>query len=167
MENESKIEHESKFHKITEKACLCLGLAASALIKNKIVKVEEDHAVSVCPGPNIAYFSGKMSLKNMVDHIYGRINVITRSDRPNFFVKELSLYIDYLKDLINDLNISPPEAEIKKIQSFHKNLMEGMAYYKQLFLKHVGRKEGIKKTDLEELPKMEQEISSLSVEQTA
>jgi len=165
MENESKMEHESKFHKITEKACLCLGLAASALIKNKIVKVEEDHAVSVCPGPNIAYFSGKMSLKNMVDHIYGRINVITRNDRPNFFVKELSLYIDYLKDLINDLNISPPEAEIKKIQSFHKNLMEGVAYYKQLFLKHVGRKEGIKKTDLEELHKMEQEISSLSVEQ--
>lgn len=167
MENETKIEHESKFHKITEKACLCLGLAASALIKNKIVKEEEDHAVSVCPGPNIAYFSGKMSLKNMVDHIYGRINVITRNDRPNFFVKELSLYIDYLKDLINDLNISPPEAEIKKIQSFHKNLMEGVAYYKQLFLNHVGRKEGIKKTDLEELHKLEQEISSLTVEQTA
>ncbi len=165
MADESKTEYESKFHKITEKACLCLGLSASALIKNKIVKEEEGHAVSICPGPNIAYFSGKMSLKNMVDHIYGRINVITRSDRPNFFVKELSLYIDYLKDLINDLNISPPEAEIKKIQSFHKNLMEGVAYYKQLFLNHVGRKEGIKKTDLEELHKLEQEISGLTVEQ--
>ena len=165
MENESKKEHESKFHKITEKACLCLGLAASALIKNKIAKEEDGHAVSVCPGPNIAYFSGKMSLKNMVDHIYGRINVITRSDRPNFFVKELSLYVNYLKDLINDLNLSPTDSEIKKIQSFHKNLMEGVAYYKELFMKHVGRKKGIKKTDLEELHKMEQEIARISLEQ--
>jgi len=165
MENESKKEYESKFHKITEKACLCLGLAASALIKNKIAKEEDGHAVSVCPGPNIAYFSGKMSLKNMVDHIYGRINVITRSDRPNFFVKELSLYVNYLKDLINDLNLSPTDSEIKKIQSFHKNLMEGVAYYKELFMKHVGRKKGIKKTDLEELHKMEQEIARISLEQ--
>ena len=167
MANESKAEYESKFHKITEKACLCLGLSASALIKNKIVKEEEGHAVSICPGPNIAYFSGKISLKNMIDHIYGRINVITRSDRPNFFVKELSLYVNYLKDLINDLNISPPDAELKKIQTFQKNLMEGVAYYKTLFMKHVGRKDGIKKTDIEELQKMEQEISSLSLEQPA
>jgi len=167
MSNESKTEYESKFHKITEKACLCLGLSASALIKNKIVKEDEGHAVSICPGPNIAYFSGKISLKNMIDHIYGRINVITRSDRPNFFVKELSLYVNYLKDLINDLNISPPDAELKKIQTFQKNLMEGVAYYKGLFMKHVGRKDGIKKTDIEELQKMEQEISSLSLEQPA
>ncbi len=167
MANKSKTEYESRFHKITEKACLCLGLSASALIKNKIVKEEEGHAVSICPGPNIAYFSGKMSLKNMVDHIYGRINVITRSDRPNFFVKELSLYVNYLKDLINDLNISPPDAELKKIQAFQKNLMEGVAYYKGLFMKHVGRKDGIKKTDIEELQKIEQEISSLSLEQPA
>ena len=166
QQEESKTQYESTFTKITEKACLCLGLASSALLKNKIVKEEEGHSVSVCPGPNIAYFSGKFSLKNMVDHIYGRINVINRNDRPNFFVKELSLYVDYLKNLINDLNISPAEAEIKKIQSFHNNLMEGVAYYKELFLKHVGRKEGIKKADIEELNKMEEEISNLTLEQT-
>ena len=166
QQEESKTQYESTFTKITEKACLCLGLASSALLKNKVVKEEEGHSVSVCPGPNIAYFSGKFSLKNMVDHIYGRINVINRNDRPNFFVKELSLYVDYLKNLINDLNISPAEAEIKKIQSFHNNLMEGVAYYKELFLKHVGRKEGIKKADIEELNKMEEEISNLTLEQT-
>jgi hypothetical protein len=165
-QEESKTQYESTLNKITEKACLCLGLASSALLKNKIVKEEEDHAVSVCPGPNIAYFSGKFSLKNMVDHIYGRINVIKRNDRPNFLVKELSLYVDYLKNLVNDLNISAPESELKKIQSFHNNLMEGVAYYKKLFLKHVGRKEGIKNTDIEELHKMEEEISNLAVEQT-
>jgi hypothetical protein len=166
QQEESQNQFESTLNKITEKACLCLGLASSALLKNKIVKEEEGHSVSVCPGPNIAYFSGKFTLQNMIDHIYGRINVIKRNDRPNFFVKELSLYVDYLKNLINDLSISSPEAEIKKIQSFRKNLMEGVAYYKELFLKHVGRKEGIKKKDIEELHKMEEEISNLLLEQT-
>jgi len=165
-QDESKTQFETTINKITEKACLCLGLASSALLKNKIVEEEEGHSVSVCPGPNIAYFSGKFTLKNMIDHIYGRINVIKRNDRPNFFVKELSLYVDYLKNLINDLNISSPEAEIKKIQSFHKNLMEGVAYYKELFLRHVSRQEGIKKTDIEELHRMEEEISNLALEQT-
>ena len=112
-------EFNTRFDSITEKACLCLGLASSALKKNKLVK-EEDPGVTVCPGPNIAYFTDKLSLKSMVDHIYGRINVIKRNDRPNFFVKELSLYINYMKDLIKDLKISPAESEIKKIQSFHK-----------------------------------------------
>lgn len=166
QQDESQNQFESTLNKITEKACLCLGLASSALLKNKIVKEEEGHSVSVCPGPNIAYFSGKFTLQNMINHIYGRINVIKRNDRPNFFVKELSLYVDYLKNLINDLSISSPEAEIKKIQSFRKNLMEGVAYYKELFLKHVGRKEGIKKKDIEELHRMEEEISNLALEQT-
>jgi hypothetical protein len=161
----SETEYEEKFDNITEKACLCLGLASSALIKNKIVKEEDGNAVSICPGPNIAYFSRKLSLKNMVDHIYGRINVIRRKDRPNFFVKELSLYIDYMKDLLKELKISPSESEVKKIQSFHKNLLEGVSYYKTLFLKNLGIKSGIKSSDLNELEKMEEEISSLAVEQ--
>ena len=49
-----------------------------------------------------SYFSKKMSLKEMVDHIYGRVNVITRKDRPNMFIKELNLYIDYLKNKIEE-----------------------------------------------------------------
>jgi hypothetical protein len=157
-------EFNTRFDSITEKACLCLGLASSALKKNKLVK-EEDPGVTVCPGPNIAYFTDKLSLKSMVDHIYGRINVIKRNDRPNFFVKELSLYINYMKDLIKDLRISPAESEIKKIQSFHKNLLEGVAYYKKLFLEHINSKNGIKNSDLKELDKMEQEITELTVEQ--
>ena len=70
-----------------------------------------------------------------------------------------------MKDLIKDLKISPAESEIKKIQSFHKNLLEGVAYYKKLFLEHINSKNGIKNSDLKELDKMEQEITELTVEQ--
>jgi hypothetical protein len=165
--DEKETDYKNKLNQITEKTCLCLGLASSALIDKKIVDKTEDNGVSVCPGPNIAYFSKRVSLKNMVDHIYGRIDVITRKDRPNFFVKELKLYVNYLKDLIIDLNISPPESEIKKIESFQKNLKEGIEYYKGLFRKYAGVKGGIKKTDLKELWKIEKEISELNLEQTA
>jgi hypothetical protein len=165
--NATMREYEENFDNITEKTCLCLGLASSTLIKNEMVKSGEDPGVSVCPGPNLAYFSEKLSLKNMVDHIYGKINVIKRKDRPNLFIKELSLYINYLKDLIKDIKISQGESELKKIQTYRQNLMEGVAYYKKLFLKHVNKKNGIKASDLKELNKMEKEISKLSIEQLA
>jgi len=165
--NATMREYEEKYDNITEKTCLCLGLSSSTLIKNEMVKSGEDPGVSVCPGPNLAYFSEKLSLKSMVDHIYGKINVIKRKDRPNFFIKELSLYINYLKDLIKDIKISQGESELRKIQSFRQNLMEGVAYYKKLFSKHVNKKDGIHASDLKELKKMEKEISRLSIEQLA
>ena len=87
---------KNSLHKITDKACLCIGLTASTLMVYGLDTKIEGTAVSICPGPNLAYFSGKYSLKEMVDHIYGRTNVMERTDRPNFFVKELKMYIDYL-----------------------------------------------------------------------
>ena len=101
------------------------------------------------------YFNRKLSLKEMIDHIYGRINVINRKDRPNFFIKELSLYFDYLKDLIKDLKSTQMESEIKKVQLFRKNLLEGISYYKNLFLQNLSLKSGIKMSDLKTLEKME------------
>ena len=90
-------EFKNEFDRVVGKACLCEGLAASALIVNKIETPKISQAVSVCPGPNLAYFSKVATLKEMVDHIYGRMNLITDPNRPNMFVKELSLYIDYLQ----------------------------------------------------------------------
>ena len=60
----------------------------------------EGPGVSVCPGPNIAYFTESLSLHSMVDHIYGRKNVIQRSDRPMMFIKELQLYVDYFVKMV-------------------------------------------------------------------
>jgi hypothetical protein len=68
------LEHE--IEKVTEKDCLCEGLGASALLKNTNKLSHNLSAVNICPGPNLAYFSDTFSLKQMVDHIYGRLNVL-------------------------------------------------------------------------------------------
>ncbi|MFT6037048.1 MAG: hypothetical protein ACI9XJ_002638, partial [Marivirga sp.] len=93
----SKEEYNAGYEKITEKACICRGLGTSALLNNDIETRKEGAGISVCPGPNMAYFSKQMSLNEMLNHIYGRLDVISRDDRPNMYLKELSLYVDYLK----------------------------------------------------------------------
>jgi len=163
--NLSASEYESEYDKTTVKTCLCLGLSSSALIKTNMSK-EEDPAVTVCPGPNIAFFSEKLTLKSMVDHIYGKVNVIKRKDRPNLFVKELRLYINYLNDLIDNISFPSAEAEIKKLQSFQSNLLSGIDYYKDLFFKHVDKRNGISSRDLNDLEEMEKELAEMSLEQT-
>ena len=121
---------------VTEKVCLCEGLCASIYIKDKILKPKESMAVSICPGPNLAYFSKKYSLKEMVDHIYGKTNLLEGVNRPNLFVKELGLYIDYLKkelqNFSDELKINVENLNQKKqnyLNKFYNQLMTGIDYY--------------------------------------
>jgi hypothetical protein len=118
--------------KITEKICLCEGLCSSAYIKYDISKPKENTAVAICPGPNLAYFSRIYSLEEIVKHIYGKLDLLDKINRPQMFVKELNLYIDYLqKDLqahIKDLN----DKKRKYLYNFKAQLQEGINYYKKL-----------------------------------
>src|SRR5690606_37880047 len=93
---------EEEIRKVTEKDCLCEGLGAPALLKNKLSPAHNLKAVSICPGPNLAYFSGTFSLKEMVDHIYGRANVLNQINRPHVFINELKIYIEYFKNDMED-----------------------------------------------------------------
>lgn len=129
------VEYKERYNRIVEKACLCVGLTVSALIVNKLDHKKEGSGVSVCPGPNMAYFSEITSLKKMVDHIYGRVNLIVRNDRPHMFVKELSMYIDFLKRKIQDLNLPVTEKQLDQLAEFQKNMNDGIEYYKSLFSK--------------------------------
>ncbi len=126
-------ELQNKVDRIVDKACICVGLGTSALLVNNLDTRVEGGGVSVCPGPNMAYFSKTMGLKEIIDHIYGRANMITRTDRPNMFIKELKIYIDFLKDKIKggmDLNANKQE---KYLLTFVKNLNKGIDYYYKLF----------------------------------
>ncbi len=124
---------QKMYQKVIEKACLCLGLT-SAVDKTKGFEPrKKEDGVSVCPGPNIAYFEREMSFREIVDHIYGRINVISRSDRPNLFIKELGLYIDYLKNKIEESAEEFSEKNEKYFNSFIHNLKNGINYYYDLF----------------------------------
>jgi hypothetical protein len=132
-QNLSEAEYNKQLGKITDKACLCNGLTASTLMAHNLDVKMEGTAVSICPGPNLAYFSGIYSLTEMVDHIYGRTNIMHRTDRPNLFIKELSMYVDYLANKIEE-TLKPIEAKQRKyFETFSANLNKGIAYYKELF----------------------------------
>lgn len=144
-------EYQKQFDKIVDKSCICVGLGTPALLVNNLDTKVEGNGVSVCPGPNLAYFSKMMSLKEMVDHIYGRANMITRTDRPNLFVKELNIYIDYLKDKIDEAKTSLTEKQEKYFLSFSENLKEGINYYNGLFESLKGFFEETRSTVLTDL----------------
>jgi hypothetical protein len=123
---------DKKIKEITDKACLCTGLSAPAFINNGITPKHKLTTVAICPGPNLAYFSGTFSLKQMVDHIYGRINILNNVSRPNMFLNELRLYVDHLKKEI-DKNISSlNNNKIRSLKNFQANLLEGINYYRKL-----------------------------------
>ncbi|HJN07034.1 MAG TPA: hypothetical protein QF480_10500 [Bacteroidales bacterium] len=164
-------EYKTKFDKIVDKSCLCLGLAESALLVNNEGTKAYGDGVSVCPGPNMAYFSKITSLQGMIDHIYGRANIITRNDRPNMFVKELKIYIDFLKNKIEETKASMTNKQEKNLLAFVQKLKEGINYYSGLFNELKDRFEDTKsiiQSDLEvcmrTLHILKLEIENLSLE---
>ncbi len=134
-ENLSKEEYDKKYFKITEKACLCEGLANSAIIEYGIAKkVKQEHGVAICPGPNMAYYSQEATLKDMVYHINGKKDLVSSKKRPHVFIKELKMYVDYLEEKVEELEGKEiNRKQDKYFKHFRNNLREGMAYYHRLF----------------------------------
>jgi len=159
----SKEEYQKEFDQITEKSCICVGLGTSALLVNDIDHKTEKEGVSVCPGPNMAYFSKIMSLKEITDHIYGRANCISRTDRPNFFIKELSIYITYLKNSIDEMKGSLTVKQEKYLTTFSENLDQGISYYQNLFDDVKGVFQNTKETIFKELEENRNALNDLKI----
>ena len=119
--------------KITDKSCLCVGLVNAAYLENDIKIKGQQQGIVICPGPNLAYFDKEISLANMVKHIYGNANVMTDENRPNVFVKELKMYVDYLRNEISEYTNELSVGQIKKWNLFKTNLLAGIEYYEDLF----------------------------------
>jgi hypothetical protein len=68
----------------------------------------------------------------MADHIYGRLNLLNDTYRPHMFIKELELYINYLKNLIKNLLEPATPKEANYFANFKENLFSGIEYYKGL-----------------------------------
>ena len=162
--NLSSDEHKYHFDKIVDKACICVGLGTSALLVNNLETDVEGIGVSICPGPNIAYFSKVMSLTDIVDHIYGRANVIERNDRPNMFIKELNIYIDFLKAKINESRRSNLDKQEKYLLGFVKNLQDGIIYYHNLFNDLKDIFQDAKYSIMQELETSKERLNSLKCE---
>lgn len=116
-------EKEKYKKNIVQKTCLCDHLGNGALINLGISK-EENSPQSICPGPNIAWFNKIYTLKEMVDHIYGRGQSLIPAERPHMFAKEIEMYVDYFEKQVKICDYS--HREVKTLKEFKKNLEKGM-----------------------------------------
>ncbi len=156
-------EYKKQFDAITDKSCICVGLGTSALLVNDLNTRVEGPGVSICPGPNIAYFNKVVSLKEMIDHIYGRKKLVNEETRPNMFVKELKLYVDYLKTKLDESPKPLSEKQLAYFDTFQRNLHEGIAYYKTLYSDFESKLEVLKENVLAELEEIHAELHSVSL----
>ncbi|MGL5111789.1 MAG: hypothetical protein ACRC6O_04000, partial [Flavobacterium sp.] len=127
-------QYQKNKNSITEKSCLCVGLANASYLENNIPIKGQDQGIVICPGPNLAYFDQEVSLKKMIQHIYGNDTVLRVTHRPNVFIKELKMYLDYFKNECAEASNEMTAAQLKKLHSFKKNMLDGISYYQNLLL---------------------------------
>ena len=138
---------------VLSKECLCIGLSNAASRVYEIPFVKKQEAVTICPGPNIVNFSKVASLREMLDHIYGRCDLLSEGNRPHMFVRELQLYVDYLREQIAGSR-QPEGRVLKAFREFGANLFNGIGYYKGLlatfsFENKLRMEEGLRQAELE------------------
>lgn len=110
---------------VVEKTCICVHLGNGALVALGIAR-EEEAPPCICPGPNIAWFNKIYTLKEMVDHIYGRGPSLVPPERPHMFAQEIIIYVDYFEKQVESLDYTPKK--IKLLQEINKNLEAGMDF---------------------------------------
>jgi hypothetical protein len=154
-------DFDKEFEAIVEKSCICKGLGTAALLVNNIDIKEEGYGISICPGPNMAYFSETVSLTEMVDHIYGRKNIIKRNDRPNMFIKELMLYIDYLEKRVAGAPKPTSPKQSDYFIQFKTNLSDGISYYKELYKTQKARLVNARTSFLKELSSLKDKLDNI------
>ena len=111
------------------------GLPTGVLENLNLKSKKDGKGVSVCPGPNIAYFDRTVSLQTMVAHIYGKEQILGNAPRPNLFVKEFRLYLDFLKEKLSEALVPSTSRQQLYFSKFKSNLEEGLDYYQRLFNK--------------------------------
>ena len=156
-------ERKCECDAILTRECLCVGLSNSAIHKYNLAPVNKTiSGVTACPGPNLAYFDKVATLKNMVDHIYGRMNLLRKAYRPHLFVNELKIYIAYLKEQLSKANLSDTKPA-KYYRAFCQNMQDAVEYYSS----HADRilKSNVKEKEMfiNELQEIRQEIRKLEI----
>ena len=161
--NATTEEIELEKQKLSEKECLCEGLSNSTYLANSLEPESSRTGVSICPGPNIAYFKQVVSLKEMVGHIYGKVNLLKGIKRPNLFLKELGMYVEYLENHLKELHRSPEEKQLAYYRVFRKNIQEGISYYHKLFNNYEGKFKEMKEGVISELENFTRKLEELKI----
>jgi len=162
--NKSGDGKQLTYKEITIKACICHDLGTGALVAHGIK--EKNPSPAVCPGPNMAFFNKIVPLSDMISHIYGKLNLISRTDRPDLFSKEISIYLDYLKEEINAALPSISEININYFSRFKDNLLEGIKYYQELASEFFLETRQYKEKMLAELEMLKEDLETFITAQS-
>lgn len=120
----TEAEKAGAIEKVLEKNCLCHHLALSSLMATGQLAVNYGRQ-AICPGPNIAWFTRKYKLDEMIDHIYGRITSLVPKHRPHMFAKELEMNVDYIEKRLANARETLQD-ELKKMTAAWETLKSGM-----------------------------------------
>ncbi|MBC8371702.1 MAG: hypothetical protein H8E25_17000 [Planctomycetes bacterium] len=147
--------HSTAEAAVVAKACICHDLAGVATIK---MGIDPTATASVCCGPNAAYFEGTATLKDMANHIYGRLPLPINADRPHMFINELRLSVDFLREDIARCKVDFSERMLKSIIDCRENLERGVEHYRKLAANCLADK---RDAFVEGLDAIQREISEL------
>ena len=112
----------------TDRACICFDLSAPAL---KVMNLPTTSKLNVCVGPNARFFDKVSSLREMVDHIYGRMDLLKGKDRPNMFVNELRLYMEYMAEEVERVRLKLSNQTHEYFEGYKLNMLNGIEYYRE------------------------------------
>lgn len=141
---------EQQTDDVVVKACICHDLAGGATLPSGI---DPDARTAVCCGPNAAYFTRSASLREMIDHIYGRDRLPLAEPRPHMLLKELSLHLERLREAASDRQDQGAEAAMR----VRENLLAGIEHYRELAAQALA---GARASFLERLESLQSELTA-------
>jgi hypothetical protein len=133
----SDAERSDAADDVMAKACICHDLAGAATAP---LGIDPDAHTAVCCGPNTAYFSRVAKLREMVDHIYGRIGLPLAANRPHMFLKELSLHVDKLREELDRRRRGLPTPGMPDPAKVRAELLVGINHYRELAAREFSRR---------------------------
>ena len=142
---------------VLSKSCICHDLGGATALKYDI---DPAATPSICCGPSILDFTKISTLEEMVAHIYGRLSLITNSERPHMFIKELMLYIDHLREEAKNFSLKLSFRTPAYFSKFKTNLLAGVEYYHRLAGQFI---EEQRKQFLADLKVLQDEIERLTL----
>ena len=125
LDEEQRAAH---IKEVTDRACICYDLSITAL---DTMQLEHKGKAAVCVGPNARFFDKICSLREMIDHIYGRLDLLKGKSRPHMFVNELKLYVEYMSDEVERVRLKLSNQTSDYLEEFRENLYKGIDYYKE------------------------------------
>ena len=107
------------------------------------------------------------TLSEMIGHIYGRLNLLEGVERPNMFIKELQLNVEYFVKEVKKIAPAPSPKQIEYVNEFKKNLLEGIEYYRELFPRIIEETEEYRARTLAQLQEFKERLESFMAEHAA